>query len=552
MEVKAKIIMLKGEKGDVNLSQLKEEKTIRQNNDNNLQSQINGLASGSPLVASSTSGMTDTTRVYVNTTDGKWYYYNGTEWTIGGVYQASEDSSTVQELEKSINDTMIRTRTVNIFHYTSSDVETGKYYSASSGQFRDGESYDAFTNYLDVEENEPYVFAIYRKNDNTYHNLISCITCWYDVNKQFISGIAVNDSNQPITSPSNAKYLRFSIDRILYTTYNLLIAKGNTPPEMYSSYVPGHYEIDTEKLDMNYIKEQIGYVNYHTITVKQDETGDFTKVQDAIASITNNSATNRYIIEISEGNYNLASDFTSQQLEPTYNFAGIFVPDFVKLIGIGDKKKVVLFADLETKHQYISALNFRNEAYIENLTVRGTKTRYAVHDDLADNIGGYKRIMKDVIMKGVDTYYSVSCGCGTKEGADWYYENVIFDGTECGNGSRNGLAYTVHNNAGFTKHCNIKFKNCRFLTNIANGAVLLKSIIQKASSGATFNNMMTNVQFVGCKLGTGAIGLSLVEENATAYGRGCAYNVSGYANVNDEYTIVTTDGIDYSDRVDLI
>ena len=74
MEVKAKIIMLKGEKGDVNLSQLKEEKTIRQNNDNNLQSQINGLASGSPLVASSTSGMTDTTRVYVNTTDGKWYY----------------------------------------------------------------------------------------------------------------------------------------------------------------------------------------------------------------------------------------------------------------------------------------------------------------------------------------------------------------------------------------------------------------------------------------------------------------------------------------------
>lgn len=51
------------------------------------QNQINALESGSPLAASSTSGMTDTTRIYVNTTDGYWYYYNGTAWTQGGVYQ---------------------------------------------------------------------------------------------------------------------------------------------------------------------------------------------------------------------------------------------------------------------------------------------------------------------------------------------------------------------------------------------------------------------------------------------------------------------------------
>lgn len=44
---------------------------------------------GTPLVASSISDMTDTTRVYVNTTDGKWYYYNGSAWTIGGVYQST-------------------------------------------------------------------------------------------------------------------------------------------------------------------------------------------------------------------------------------------------------------------------------------------------------------------------------------------------------------------------------------------------------------------------------------------------------------------------------
>lgn len=48
-----------------------------------------GEPSGSPLVASSTSEMTDTTKTYVNTTDGNWYYYDGTTWAIGGTYQST-------------------------------------------------------------------------------------------------------------------------------------------------------------------------------------------------------------------------------------------------------------------------------------------------------------------------------------------------------------------------------------------------------------------------------------------------------------------------------
>lgn len=69
-----------------NSDSVKADKTIT----NNLQNQINGLASGSPLVASSVSEMTDTNRVYVNTNDGHWYWYNGSSWVDGGVYQATE------------------------------------------------------------------------------------------------------------------------------------------------------------------------------------------------------------------------------------------------------------------------------------------------------------------------------------------------------------------------------------------------------------------------------------------------------------------------------
>lgn len=80
-------------------SRLGAEANTRMSTDNTLQAQINGLASGSPLVASSTSGMTDTTRVYVNTTDGHWYYYNGGAWTDGGVYQATAISSNDPEID---------------------------------------------------------------------------------------------------------------------------------------------------------------------------------------------------------------------------------------------------------------------------------------------------------------------------------------------------------------------------------------------------------------------------------------------------------------------
>lgn len=66
---------------------------------------IQSLASGSPLVASSTAGMTDTTRVYVNTTDGKWYYYDGDSWEIGGTYQASEIADESVTLDKLADDT---------------------------------------------------------------------------------------------------------------------------------------------------------------------------------------------------------------------------------------------------------------------------------------------------------------------------------------------------------------------------------------------------------------------------------------------------------------
>lgn len=55
-----------------------------------LTARVNGIASGTPIPVSSITDMVDTTKVYLLTTDGYWYYYDGDSWEQGGVYQASQ------------------------------------------------------------------------------------------------------------------------------------------------------------------------------------------------------------------------------------------------------------------------------------------------------------------------------------------------------------------------------------------------------------------------------------------------------------------------------
>lgn len=62
----------------------------------NLTNSIRDNVYGAPLTASTSSDMTDTSRIYVYTgttgggfTNGHWYYYNGSAWTDGGTYNSA-------------------------------------------------------------------------------------------------------------------------------------------------------------------------------------------------------------------------------------------------------------------------------------------------------------------------------------------------------------------------------------------------------------------------------------------------------------------------------
>lgn len=78
--------ILEGQNEKINIQnqRLNEQDIKLQNQDNKI-----ATINASPLVATSISEMTDTNRIYVNTTDGHWYYYNGTEWIQAGVYQST-------------------------------------------------------------------------------------------------------------------------------------------------------------------------------------------------------------------------------------------------------------------------------------------------------------------------------------------------------------------------------------------------------------------------------------------------------------------------------
>lgn len=188
---------------DVNGNTLTNELSYKANNSsvNNLQNQINSLASGSPLAASSVSGMTDTSRVYVNTTDGKWYYYDGTSWQIGGTYQATEDSNNVNKL-------ISKSNVENMFTYFSPDT-TGYINKNNGALVTDLANYKT-TDFIPATNFFTIVGKMSPLPNPTYGN-INC----YDCNKSFLGVGYSSDSSDykthNISLPEGTQFIRATI-----------------------------------------------------------------------------------------------------------------------------------------------------------------------------------------------------------------------------------------------------------------------------------------------------------------------------------------------------
>lgn len=181
---------------------LNSEVETRKQEDLNLKNQISSLASGSPLVASSISEMADTTRVYVNTTDGHWYYHNGNVWTDGGVYQATElPKDSVQYID--IKDELKKQN--NIYYNQTSNIWGNGYYDENGG-------YHSTSGYSITKPIKIFGGSIVRTNVNG--GTLACTVIESDSNGNFISSIKKGTSNTQTEESmfifDSDKYLRFS------------------------------------------------------------------------------------------------------------------------------------------------------------------------------------------------------------------------------------------------------------------------------------------------------------------------------------------------------
>lgn len=281
--------------------------------------------------------------------------------------------------------------------------------------------------------------------------------------------------------------------------------------------------------------------NPHIITVGTDK--QFTSLRKALNYITDANENNRYLV-LFYGNgtaYDVKQDFTESELEAAdTSTIGIRVPPFTTLYGVGGKDKCILSASFDTAVREFSTLNLYSSSSLVGFTIICNKARYALHDDWYDSTVetdiNVKRIIADCDIIATNPRYYMAYGAGIRSGRQWKYKNVLFKN------NTNGLrAYSIHNNVNFANPASIEFENCRFEGYLLDSLIALQTIT---------DSIVNTAMFKGCKMSNGGK-VSCFESSGNT---GCAWKVTGYANAfdNTDVTITTSDGVDYSDRKDLI
>jgi hypothetical protein len=240
-----------------------------------LKKQINSLASGSPLVASSVDEMTDTTRVYVNTTDGNWYYYNGTIWEIGGVYQATEiadNSICLENLNSEFSDIL-----KNNYNMVKTDYIIGGYYRRN-GEF----SADTLYSYciLDVNPGEKYYMkgytisnmAMYLLLDNE-NNVVSSypaipVSSWEEVENTFI--IPANVVKMVVNTSNTVQRLCR-----VFKNDNVELINNCITYEKLSEDLKSNYKEEYEEVDLSSIEYVSGYCGRNGIVSENDASNQY-------------------------------------------------------------------------------------------------------------------------------------------------------------------------------------------------------------------------------------------------------------------------------------
>lgn len=251
--------------------------------------------------------------------------------------------------------------------------------------------------------------------------------------------------------------------------------------------------------------------NHKALIVDKNGLGDFTSVVDAVKSINDSSETNVYDIYINEGEYNIIEEYFGEEDYTDANDKGLSLPDYVNLIGLGDRDKVILKGEMPDSIKYrtsqaFSTLNVKYNNNIYNMTITAYNCRYPMHDQTSNSSENCVRYIKNCIFihKGyngtpytgvVDEEHNTTeyrwgsphaYGQGTNNGSYCEFEYSMFDAQ-----GNTGSAFLTHDNKDAVKGTEIKISHCQFNNKGTSDLINISALGAK----------ICNISFVGNKFG---------------------------------------------------
>lgn len=169
--------------------------------------------------------------VYVVEADGNWYYWNGTSWTAGGVYQSTgiiDGSVTPTKIQDA---TLVTGGSENLLDPFS--VTMGYFVDENNGVVTSTTFAGVYcSDYIAVNPNTSY----------TFRAILNQSGAWFDSNKNYISPLAAGTITSPttVTSPAAASYVRWNGDSGT-PPGNTMIVAGGVYPSSYIPFVPKKY-----------------------------------------------------------------------------------------------------------------------------------------------------------------------------------------------------------------------------------------------------------------------------------------------------------------------
>lgn len=338
----------------------------------NVENELSNVASGSPkgvyatLAALQTAYPTGTSGIFVVSADGHWYYWNGSAWTDGGVYQATEIANGSVKYNK-LGDDVARLfyDIKNVFGDEDGELEP------SSIVLQDGYVDYSTGNVSNWGGTET---AVYKRTDylpipiGTYKLSVNgnYVSCLYDKDKNPITTTIIGNLGGEMSVPSNAVYvvssylnftgtpeIKYFVNKA-WKVNNDLVKKVNEQLNNLYGFSPLIKKITPELID--------GYVDYRNgnITTWSDDgqykRTDYIALPQNIKKIESNLVTNAYagycffdkdktfisggttsnIIEIpANAYYVMLSDYDSNALH-TNRFILLFGGDMPSICCYGD------------------------------------------------------------------------------------------------------------------------------------------------------------------------------------------------------------------------